>query len=99
MSAPKPPANFEYYKLGKIRGQSSQPRTMCIVIGLALQLVAALLWGPSTDHTGGAAFVFGVIIATAGALLVFVGLVAVGVRMGTDELLQAARQSLRDDQP
>jgi hypothetical protein len=97
MTKPTAPANHDYYKQRKQAGQSTMDRTAFIAIGIGLQIIGCLLFGLSTNDTSGAAFVLGIGIAWVGVMFLFVGLVAVGVRLGTDELIAAARQQIERD--
>jgi hypothetical protein len=95
-----PPENLDYYK------QSQQPkdpaassRHSCIFGGILLELVGGAIWlsGHSANDGSFGAEAAGFAIAWVGAMLLFVGLVAVGVRLGTEELLQAARRYVDRD--
>jgi hypothetical protein len=95
-----PPENLDYYKQGsRSKDAAASSRHSCIFVGILLELVGGALWlsGHSSNSSSYGTEVAGFVIAWIGAMLLFVGLVAVGVRLGTEELLQAARQYVDRD--
>ena len=96
-----PPENLDYYKQGPPqKDPAASSRHSAVAGGIVLQLIGGAFWvaGHSANSGSFGAEVAGFAIAWVGAMLLFVGLVAVGVRLGTEELLQAAREYVsRDD--
>jgi hypothetical protein len=98
-----PPENYDYYKLSGRYRESGPPtdrpdpsgteRRTYIVMGIVLQAFGGLIVlvaSQNGSHLAGQ--IIGGVIAWVGVMLLFIGLVAVGVRLGTDELLQSVRQ-------
>jgi hypothetical protein len=95
-----PPENLDYYKQGGVpKDPAASSRHACIFLGILLELAGGAIWlsGHGSDDGSFGAEAFGFAIAWVGSMILFVGLVAVGVRLGTEELLRAARQYVSGD--
>jgi hypothetical protein len=91
VSEQTPPANYDYDKMPK--ESNATERATYITMGIILQAfggVIVLVASGSESHLAGQ--VIGGVIAWVGVMLLFVGLVAVGVRLGTEDLLRSGRQ-------
>jgi hypothetical protein len=105
VSEQTPPENLDYYKLsssyrgsdaptGRPDGGSLSERGTYIVMGIVLQAFGGLIVLVASQngvHLAGE--IIGGVISWVGVMLLFVGLVAVGVRLGTEELLRSSQKA------
>lgn len=107
MSERTPPENYDYYKLrgrsgptpiARPPGAPRPDRQVYVFAGVFIQLFGGGIALAGINSNSQVAEVIGGLIGWVGTMLLFIGLVAIGVRLGTEELREVASRYTSADQ-